>query len=758
MATREELVAGLKAADAAGNEADARHFADLIQRLPEPITGYTKQSIERGSKLSGGKLFGARASELANGLALGWGDELSGVMGGLDSLIRGKSSGTGKESFGEGYDAAAKGVRQNLAQYETERPLEALGVSAAGSIPLVATGGASALAKASLPTRILSAMKQGATFGAIAGAGAADGDVGERAGGAGLGALMGGGLGVAIPIIPATVKGGVRLFNRSRMGPEKFAAHYISKALNQDAIPTTEPALMDPGKSIVNVGGRATTAAAEQGALSGEGRNTAERFFDSADQGREGKLLSSIKKTISDIPLYDKLEEQATKRSTDAKPLYVEAYSAPYRRTPRLVDLSKRPAVGGAAKGAVTRLLNDPDLNPDEVREAMTKVFGKDLANLSDEEASRRLTQAMGTRPTEFKVFDYIKRSLDGMANEPSASNEVRRLRNAWREELKTINPKYQEALNSWAGPSRVLEALEEGRQFHKMDPEAITKAMSTMGDSEREAFQIGVSRNLQDAASGANTRAPGQRTSLSLADAISGNKVMQRRLQAALGSEGAQPESIISRNGWKPSADGYRNATQPGKILTFDKNNGVWSLEQDSKSGKFTTLLNSGVDVHSLETALTGKAPKPSTGPQSVDELIAIANNISDEASKKQQIIKGSQTARRLEGSKDFDQLGQVLEHVGEGAKAAQHGVWNFLSHITGKTISRAMDGLSEERRAAVAQLLFSKDPAEKLKGLQMIDAIRSGKKVDPKLYTPKIAPRVQGALITSGNTQGEQ
>lgn len=735
------------------DEANELFATQRESREAEPMTDYTRQVIEAGKpKLSGGPLLGARALEFTQGGLLGWGDEAQGVIGGIDSVLRGKKSPTGETTFTGGYEAARDRARQALSRYEQERPLEALGVNAAGGLPLVGGAGASVARAAPLGARLKRAAATGAGIGAIAGAGSADGDLEDRAGGAAFGSLLGSTMGLAFPLVPAAVRGGKNLINRARLSPEEFAARYVSRAFEGDAINTADA--LASGKPLIDVGGSATTAAAEQGALSGKGRQIAEQHFNQAEKAREGTLLGAIKKTISDKPLYDKMDELASKRSTDATPLYQAAYTTPYRRTPKLTDLARRPAVGGAMRSAITRLKNDPDINPDEVEAALGPILGKDFENLSDAQITQRLTQAMGTRPLEFKVLDYIKRGLDHMVGD-GGSNEVRRLRNAWREELKAINPKYQEALNSWAGPARILEALEEGRGFHKLDPEAIERLVANMGDSEREAFQVGVSRQLQDLASGAGGKQPGHKAALSLAEGIDKNGVMQRRLQAALGTAGAQPEKIITRSGWKPTGNGtYRNATKPGQVLNFDKTNGVWSLEQTSKTGKSSSLLSSGDDIHSLESILTGNAAKPASGPQSVDELIAISRGIADTAAKQAQIVKGSPTARRLAGAEEFDGLEATLA---EGAQAARGGKWNLLGHVLNKGYTRAVEGLSDERRAAVSKLLFSKDPAERARGIEMIDRIRSGRSVTSPTYRPRIAPRSAGVTITSANTQGE-
>lgn len=752
MALRDDLVKALRAADAAGDTESARHLADQINRLPEDATGYTRSIIDQANKLSGKNLNAARALEATQGLTLGWGDELAGVMGGLDSLVRGKSSRSGESTFSGGYNSTAEKARDDLKRYEAERPVEALGVNVAGSLPGLVAGAslAPAIARSgkalSLANRVKSAAAAGALYGGVSGAGYGDKD---RLSGAEFGALTGGGLGMLLPFVPAGVRGVKRLITRTGQAPDNFAATALSRALESDSVPLSS---INPNRPLIDAGAEATSALAEQGALEGAGRKAAETFFKNDSSAREAKLIDRIRDTISNGGLYDRLDELATKRSADATPLYREAYSQQYRRTPKLVDLSKRPAIGGAARSAITRLKNDPDLDPQEVQQALGSIFGNDLANLSDEEATRRLTQAMGSRPVEFKVLDYIKRGLDAMAEDPSASREIRKLRSAWREELKAINPKYQEALNAWAGPSATMDAMAEGRAFDKLDPEAITRLLSNMGESEQEAYRLGVARRLQDLASGASSKSPGQNTSLSLAKGISGNSVMKRRLTAALGSQGASPAEMLRRNGWSETAPGvFRNTTKPNQVINLTKD-GTWSLEQTSKTGRSSSVKNAGPDQTSLETFLTGHAP---TKPRlAVEDLLDLADDIVTRNDKRNTIIGNSATARRAAGSQEFDQAGKIIDQVGQSANALKHGGGlGFLGHWLGVTKDALLEGLTSKRREAISKLLYSDNPQDNLKALEMIKQIRQGRTQGIPVYRGGMVAPAAG--ITAGRDQ---
>lgn len=722
-------------------------------RDAEPITDYSRAAIAEGSKLSGKELNQARAAEALQGTTFNFGDELIGGMSGINSLVRG-------DGFDKGYRSGAEKVRGRLHQYETERPLEALGVNAAGMIPGLVTGAglAGAVSRSgkalSLGSRVGRAAGVGALYGGAAGAGAADDTLSDRVKGAAEGATVGTILGSAFPVIPTAARAVRNATEKMFLSPQEFAGRAVARALEEDAVPQTEVAarLGQQGKTLLDVAGPSTTAVAEQGALEGRGRVVASKFFEGEDKSREGKVLDRVRNLVSDQPMYEKIDELNTKRMSDARPLYLDAYAAPYRRTPKLADLAGRSWVAGAARTAMTRLKNDPDIDPAEVQKAMGPIFGNDLEGLSDAQITQRLTQALGQRPIEFKVLDYIKRGLDAMAESPDASKEVRKLRNAWREELKAINPKYQKALSAWAGPSATLDAIEAGRTFDKMDPEAIQRMMGTFGDAEQEAFQVGVSRRLQDLSSGGGLR-PGSKASLSLADGIANNSVMQKRLRAALGSTGVDADTLLGRNGWKPVADGtFENVSQPGTQITVGKD-GTWRLYQSSKTGKSVTMKAAGPDQSTLEAHITGNAPVVKRGPTSVDDLITLSQELTDRANKRTTIMGNSATVRRQEGSKAFNQLGDTVDQVNQVAQAAKKGgLTGMVGHAMSVSSDYLLKGLTSKRREAISQLMYSDDPADKQKAVEIIERLRKGKAVPEALYRPGIStPALSQATGTS-------
>jgi hypothetical protein len=387
------------------------------------------------------------------------------------------------------------------------------------------------------------------------------------------------------------------------------------------------------------------------------------------------------------------------------------------------MDLLSRPSTGGALRAAYTRLQDDPNLDPTDIQNTLGPIMGKNPDDLSDAQLAQRMTQAMGSRPLEFKALDYVKRGLDAMVQDnPGAARETRQLRNAYRDELKNINPSYQSALNAWAGPSAVLDAVEQGREFDGMDPELIQRTLGSMSDSEQQGFQVGVSRRLQDLASGAGTRQPGQNTALSLSKGIQGNSVMQRRLQAALGSNGQNAPQLLQRNGWRSIGNGvFENTTKPGTQVTVN-GDGTWSAGQLSKSGKSSSMVNAGPDQSTLESFLTGQPAVVKPGATSVQDLINMSQNMVDRANKGQIITGNSATARRQAGAENFSNAADAAGSVLSGPAG--------MMKLALKTASaKYLSGLTSARRAAVSKLLYSSDPADNQAAIDAIEKIRAGK-----------------------------
>ena len=143
----------------------------------------------------------AAAGSLAQGLSLGWADELA---GGLHAL-----GANGKLFDPNAYDEYMAASRAQKQDFKQAHPVADLGLKGAGAIATtIATGGAGdALAGDTLGARMLSGARTGAVYGGINGAGDGEG-LGGRVNGALWGAGLGAGGGALLPPVISGVARG----------------------------------------------------------------------------------------------------------------------------------------------------------------------------------------------------------------------------------------------------------------------------------------------------------------------------------------------------------------------------------------------------------------------------------------------------------------------------------------------------------------------------------------------------------------------
>lgn len=143
------------------------------------------------------------------GITFGWGDEARGlVQGGLAALQGGDFESVRAQTEDEARAALEHERRVNPVGSFTAEVAGGL-ATGAGAGGQLAGRGATLLQRAALSGLV------GAGQGAVYGAGAANGDMGERAAGAGLGAVVGGGAGAALPVIGNRLSQGL---NRAAQG------------------------------------------------------------------------------------------------------------------------------------------------------------------------------------------------------------------------------------------------------------------------------------------------------------------------------------------------------------------------------------------------------------------------------------------------------------------------------------------------------------------------------------------------------------
>src|SRR5690606_23836907 len=113
------------------------------------------------------------------------------------------------------------------------------------------------------------------------------------------------------------------------------------------------------------------------------------------------------------------------------------------------------------------------------------------------------------------RAIDYMKRGMDDLIESRMRSGkmgraEARALRERMNKVLARVDelvPEYAQARAQYAGDSAMLEALEQGRNLWRRDPDEAKKILSRMSEGEREMFRKGATETLAQKLEDVSTR-----------------------------------------------------------------------------------------------------------------------------------------------------------------------------------------------------------------------------------------------------------
>lgn len=513
MPTREELYAALRNADAAGDAEGARKLASFIQSMPadaasaKAATPVNKDYQEGRAKPQWQQGLAAGA----NGLLLGFGDELAGVGGALIDKVKDPSS-----DFGDNYAANRDTVRgMEAAQRERSPITTAVGqglasIPAAFALPGLRVASAAPGVVQSIGARAAQSAGVGGVLGGVAGAGNSSADtVRGVASDAGRAAMVSGVFGGAGTPAAAAVRAvgknvGQRL---SQTSAAEFAKQKVAEALARDARgalatggyvnPLGQAAArfskLGDEAVVADAGGRNTNQLLDTLAtLPGRTKEAAfnmlhrrqagvgDRMRESADKalGNQGRRLGG---TVDDLIAY---------RTQESAPLYAQLRQTDITPDQTLVDIVNTADKLGAVK------------------------LGREIATASRQPFSLD-PGAQGPARWNMGDLDHIKQGIDQVlssskAVKPDGSfTPLGRAYLSLKDELTgqldtaTRNPQtgaslYKSAREAFSGPSALIDAANKGKQAVTRDESAILGMLKGMGDAEKEAFRVGAYEGLR--------------------------------------------------------------------------------------------------------------------------------------------------------------------------------------------------------------------------------------------------------------------
>jgi hypothetical protein len=412
------------------------------------------------------------------------------VLGYVDDAIRSVASGL---TFGFADELAAKmdeltgrggSYAENIQKERARDKQIPTAIALPGEIAGAVTG-AVAAAPVAAPLAVASRLPQaaryiagGAAGGGLFGAGSAE--EGQRATSAATGGLIGAAGGY---VVPKVVAGASRLASgiRNAVSPEANVAADLGRAITRDE--TTPQALMQqlqdvqairPQATLADIGGENVRGLMERVAQTpGAGRTTVVPALTQRQQGQMNRLAGDLQRlTGTHRTATQAIADTMEQRAADARPLYQEAFDFNATAIPEIVQTWQQATNTGFGRAFM--------LKP-EFRRTLQTEYG--INNPAD-------------APLMVQI-DVWKKVADDFIRENIGTNKAR-VAQAMRDRVVSVvdqfNPTYLSARNAWAGPSRYLDAIEEGRNIlaTRVSADELRAALANMGDVEREAFRIG--------------------------------------------------------------------------------------------------------------------------------------------------------------------------------------------------------------------------------------------------------------------------
>lgn len=440
---------------------------------------------------------------VANGLTLGWADELAAK---------------GNELIGKGsYDENVKAER---AKNEQIHPAISIPGEVAGAmmIPLGA-----AASGATMGARMLRGAGVGSVFGAVQGAGSGT-DIPDRAARAGVGLVAGAALGgAAPPIVEGIIQGGSALARpvanaiRGAFNPEGEASRRVFTAMQRDAqadpqaisrlTPQEFTSASQQGgpATLMDMGGDLTRRVADSAAItSPEGGTAINQAINNRFEGQAGRITDWLRNTFN-FP------------NAHAQQAAIENVSRTVNR--QSYDLAMRQGAGGVWGAELQRLAGAPAIQeashaaiPSLANRGITEGFRAPRQNPLSFDGETGLA-SLSTLPNgsqrvpDLRFWDQVKKNLDGMIGKAETQQntakvaELTGVKNELVNNLDRLVPSYARARAGAAHFFGAENALEAGQNFvtAKLGNQEARAALGRMTPQERQLFQDGfVDRYIQ--------------------------------------------------------------------------------------------------------------------------------------------------------------------------------------------------------------------------------------------------------------------
>ena len=477
--------------------ADDVPAAEIVKYLANPVASKQAESMGTAEKL---------AIQGMQGVTGGFFDELAGAIGAIPiSMQQGIPLG---EAYRQGRDI----VRAKTEQARKDMPIAGTAANIGGSLlsaPIMGPIGLGSkiVSGASLPARVLGSAITGGQYGALSALGETPDitNASRVASDVGKGALGGAALSGATTAV-APVLGAATRQITSRASPDlarQMAQEKVAEALSRGIQTTGSPAAARPPLTQID---RASAMMSELGpeariadvsqptrslldvlaTLPGTTKQQVEQAIRQRQAGAAGRLMAGAEAGLGKqaSAVDSTVEGIIAAQRAASKPYYNILDRVKIRVTPELETLLQRTqAAHSKAEGfALMETGQRPDLSQLKVGDMVP-----------------------------FQLLDTVKKSLDDLtsaarrAGEGNAQRVAANTASDLVSYLKKAAPKiggksaYEQALKGFAGPAKVLDAVDVGKDAMRMNFYDLRDAVRQMGPSELDGFRLGAAQAVRD-------------------------------------------------------------------------------------------------------------------------------------------------------------------------------------------------------------------------------------------------------------------
>lgn len=499
---------------------DGHPDSDIIATLkdhPVPEGGFLQKNMTpaqvAAEKDAVARVSAAPGAERAfgQGVTAGWGDELDAGLAsattGVNNAIRRM---TGQPDVGYGMSDAYHAVRDATAnadaQFRQQHPYIAAGSELAGSVlsPAAKLGGGFVGRGASAVGRMTRAAGVGAGYGAVAGAGAADGDLIDRAKGAGIGAMTGAAAGAALSGGADLVGTGYQGINAATgyrfTSPENAAAARLRQVLNADgvtadkidaAVAQAERVGATP-RTLLDVGGQNTKRLLRYaGSREGEASNLAQDYRDTTAEALAGRNIDRARQLTPDEPRPASVvaADLEKARSSAAQTDYAEPYAQFVEVPDGIKEMLQDPAGRSIIQAARANAIENQDWGGQvELDKLLRPTENGQLPQISASTLDR-LAIAARERGGRFAEAGQNYRARGAFGRQGQIND------------LLDSTPGLEEARGSYRSHSQAIDAVTDlGPTILKATPDEFAATVGQLDDRGLSAARVGARQAITDA------------------------------------------------------------------------------------------------------------------------------------------------------------------------------------------------------------------------------------------------------------------